>query len=393
MAKSSKIRVMISSRCDDVFPEGGTMRLSEIRRELKREIEASQILGRKIFEVWINEESPPKGGSWDSWDVCMEAVADCDILLVLSNGNAGWAKEPGDIGICHAELMTGLSASPGKVFLVDLGTVVSSKPEQKSRNELFQQYLRDQSLFRGATVKTVDDLKARVRAALAEAVVALAQRGVREASKGKFHSGEALDWTRLDFVGRRAQIADVLAKSLKARSGARECGPGVSVEIAGKDVLVLPTAIPAAMGVASAREMVGQPFLKDYEAHEVLESESILGPVHLIGCHRSVSEAQALRILGFPDATVVSAPFGVYVADDIQKIQMIFVANCRDESSTRHGVQRMFEWLLQTRERDRLAARAASRARIVEVIRKERDAEKQMPSVKKRSIKKALNRR
>ena len=38
----------------------------------------------------------------------MEAVADCDILLALSNGNAGWAKGHGDIGICHAELMTGL---------------------------------------------------------------------------------------------------------------------------------------------------------------------------------------------------------------------------------------------------------------------------------------------
>jgi hypothetical protein len=369
------------------------MRLSEIRRELKREIEASQIVGRKVFEVWINEESPPKGGSWDSWDVCMEAVADCDVLLALSNGNAGWAKGPGDIGICHAELMTGLSASPGKVFLVDLGTVVSSKPDQKSRDERFQQYLRDQSLFRGGTVKTVEDLKVRVRGALAEAVVSLAQRGVREASKGKFHSGEALDWTRLDFAGRQAQIAGVLAKSLKARAGARDVGTGVSVEIGGKQVLISPRAIPAAMSVASAREMVGQPFLKDFEAHEVLESEAMVGPVHLIGCHKSVSEPQALRILGFPDATVVAAPFGVYVADDIQKIQMIFIGNCRDESSTRHGVQRMFEWLLQTGEGDRLAARAASRARIVEVIHIERAVAKGLPRAKKRSIEKTSRRR
>ena len=102
----------------------------------------------------------------------------------------------------------------------------------------------------------------------------------------------------LDFAGRQAQIVGVLAKSLKARAGARDVGTGVSVEIGGKQVLISPRAIPAAMGVASAREMVGQPFLKDFEAHEALESEAMVGPVHLIGCHKSVSEPQALRILG-----------------------------------------------------------------------------------------------
>jgi len=53
----------------------------------------------------------------------IEAVKDCDILLVLSNGNAGWAKNKGDIGICHAELMTGLSQASGKVSLVSLGNI------------------------------------------------------------------------------------------------------------------------------------------------------------------------------------------------------------------------------------------------------------------------------
>jgi hypothetical protein len=83
----------------------------------------------------------------------------------------------------------------------------------------------------------------------------------------------------------------------------------------------------------------------------------------------------------------------VYVADDIQKIQMIFIGNCRDESSTRHGVQRMFEWLLQTGEGDRLAARAASRARIVEVIHTEKAVATALPRAKKRSVKKSSIRR
>lgn len=127
MAVSSKIKVMISSRCDEFFPAGATTTLTDIRRDLKTEIEAAELFGKKLFEVWINEETPPKGGTWDSWDVCLQAVADCDILLVISNGSAGWAKDAGGIGICHAELMAGLSTAPGKVWLVSLDPVSSQK--------------------------------------------------------------------------------------------------------------------------------------------------------------------------------------------------------------------------------------------------------------------------
>src|SRR6266849_5475107 len=123
MAKSSKLRVMISSRCDDkVPPKSSGQPLSDIRRELKSEIEGAEVFGRKVFEVWINEETPPQGGTWDSWDVCLHAVNDCDILISLCNGNAGWANpsDAGGIGICHAELMTGMSQAPAKVRLVAL---------------------------------------------------------------------------------------------------------------------------------------------------------------------------------------------------------------------------------------------------------------------------------
>jgi len=51
MAKSSKLRVMISSRCDDLFPASGGRALSEIRKDLKQEIEALEAFGRKIFGV------------------------------------------------------------------------------------------------------------------------------------------------------------------------------------------------------------------------------------------------------------------------------------------------------------------------------------------------------
>src|SRR5205085_3247372 len=115
---------------------------------------------------------------------------------------------------------------------------------------------------------------------------------------------------------------------------------------------------------AQAKEMVGQPFLRDHELVESLKG-SRGGPVHVIACHKTATEAQATRLLGFPDATVVSSPFGVFVADNIQKVQFAFIVNCRDETNTRHGAQRFFKWLSETGEEALVASRAIARARIV----------------------------
>jgi len=125
--------------------------------------------------------------------------------------------------------------------------------------------------------------------------------------------------------------------------------------------------IPASMTTAAARELVGQPFLSDHEISARLP-KTAGGPVHLIACQKGVTEAQALRQLGFPDALVVSAPFGVYVADDVQKIQLVFIANCRDETITRHHVQRFLQWLDEQGEDRLLAQRARSRRQIADLI-------------------------
>ncbi len=373
MALSRNIRVMISSRCNDRFPpgdKGSSLTLSAIRKELKREIEAEKLFANKAFEVWINEETPPQGGAWDSWEVCLRAVKECDILLVLYNGNAGWASGAGDIGICHDELSTAYSSTPAKVWLISLGEIPTDNSDAGKRNKRFQEYVSKQSPFRGAEVKNIDDLKERVREALRDAVVRLVQSGVLEASKGRSYSGQALDWSRMNFAQRQNEITKVLRDALGQRATAREEAGNLFVRINSHEVLFVPAAVPAAMTVAAAREMVGQPFLKDHLYEEALKGKRG-GPVHLIGCNKNVTEAQGMRLLGFPDATLVSTPFGVYVADNVQKIQLVLIANCRDEANTRHGVQRFFEWLQQTGEGELLAERAAARARIVKSIAQE----------------------
>lgn len=84
--------------------------------------------------------------------------------------------------------------------------------------------------------------------------------------------------------------------------------------------------------------MVAKPFLKDYIS--IHELKTTAGPVHLIVCHLTATEMEAIPMLSFPDATVACGDFGINVADDVQKVQFIFLKNCRDDSTLMHEQQR-----------------------------------------------------
>ena len=123
-----------------------------------------------------------------------------------ANGHAGWSTRGGDIGICHAELMTGLNTAAGKVRLIALGDVVVDATDAGLRNKRFQDFVATQNRFRGAAVKTVDELVAQVKETVLEATADMVGWGVREARRGRYYTGEALSWSKLDYVARQAQI-------------------------------------------------------------------------------------------------------------------------------------------------------------------------------------------
>ena len=370
------IRVMISSRCNDPIQFGGApSTLSAVRLRMKQELEQVALLDSRIFDVWINEDAAPAEGTADSWDACLKQVREADIVLVLYNGSAGWAKEGGDVGICHAELQTALATGGAKIRLIQLPLQPVGEGVARARNERFRAYVLSQSLFRGAEATTGEEAIARCKQALREAVAAMVRLGVREARRGKYDTGDALEWYRLDYRGRREAMWNALRGALVGRDGAEPLdGNRVVVRIAGKPVLTVGHAVPDALSVPAALESVGQPFLSDHQ-HLAFLDGARLGPVHLFVCHQGVTASQARRLLGFPDATIVQAPFGVYVADRVQKIQLVFITQCRDETSARYGVQRLFDWLDQTQEDDLLAERAAARKRIVKAIAKELQGE------------------
>jgi hypothetical protein len=177
----------------------------------------------------------------------------------------------------------------------------------------------------------------------------------------------------MDFAGRKKEMELALGRYfIDKRANARVAGKDncYVLPLDGHPVLFVCHGIPAALTVATAREMVGQPFLKDHTYVQLSHrrGKQPAGPVHLIACQKTATEAQAMRQLGFPDATIVKADFGIYVADDVQKIQMMFLAHCRDKVTTQDAAGKLFDWLESSGEAARLAERAEGRRKIVRAI-------------------------
>jgi hypothetical protein len=138
----------------------------------------------------------------------------------------------------------------------------------------------------------------------------------------------------------------------------------VSRSISGRPLLFIVNAIPDAMSVPAARELVGQPHLLEHTRSDDLTR--VQGnPVHLIACHKSVTEAQAVRMLGFPNRVgsiryLRRRPRTKHSAYSCCPVQR--------ETTTRHGVQRFLGWLDESEQAAELVRHAAKRKVVVKVL-------------------------
>ncbi len=365
-----RIRVMISSRCKDyITTHGERFSLAHLRKCLQAEINVAGLFTRPLFECWINEVEPSKAATNDVWDECIREVRRAHIVIVLYNGDAGWARVINDVGICHAELEASLLSGRDRTHLIELPPATASS----LRDKRFRGFVERELTFSGAPARNEGDAADNVRNTLVEAVARLARSGATLLRKESYALGQALEWSKLDYAARKLVMESACLDALAERQGRMRDTKlevkAVRVSIDKSEVLFVAHAIPAASSLAAARELVGKPFLMDHRY--MSDEDRMCGPVHLIACQKSATEKQATDLLGFPDATVVPTTFGVYLVDPIQQIQFVLLANCRDETSTRFGVQRLFDWLNRSGEADALLRRAKSRRKIVRAIRKE----------------------
>jgi hypothetical protein len=365
-----KINIMISSRLKTEILNGEvTIPLANIRTELKSSLETEELFSNRIYSVWISEEPRDASALESAWNECMSQVERSDIFVCIFTGEGGWATEKGDIGICHAELETAINKEPSKVFIINaIDALANPKNASDPVNSRMIEYVNKVNRFYNKAASG-DDIHKITKDIVSAATVNLAKMGKREARKGKYSFGEALDWTRMSFLERKSAIEDEITSQF-IQSG-HELNDGcVAYRYGRKKYMFVVHGVPSGMSVSSAREMVGQPFLTDHELASKFESR-LYGPIHIIGVHKGATEQNAISTLGHPDAVVVKGSYGVYIADNIQNIQMVLLAQCRDSASTRHNVQKFIDWLQESGEDSSLFMRAERRRQLLDVIIKQ----------------------
>ena len=377
MARSSTIRVMISSRCKSTISfQGKPQELTVLRRAVKQQVEGFRFpgQGKRVFTCWINEDASGAPGTETWWSHCIRQAKDADIVLTLFTGSAGGGMPGSDIGVCHAELEAAMEVAGDRVRLIKLPPAPDSPdPLDKKRDTSFRGYVNQLAQF-SASVKTGEEVVEQAWCELQESLVKLTQLGGHIFHLGQASTGAALEWHRMSYDDRKAAMEGAIVESLRSRPYSLETTNGVVVRVdqASKSlVFVRPHATPASLAESRAREMVGQPFLSDHEFIDQLAKPKA-GPIHMIACPKGVTENQAMRMLGFPDATVVSDSFGIHVADSIQQIQIVLLKECVSPTAIKRQVAAWFDFLERTNESQYVLSRAKKRFKIVKVIAAER---------------------
>jgi hypothetical protein len=371
----AQLEVMISSRNTALVPAGKDRKpvtMTIIRQRAKDRLIGS-VFGKAnpIFGVWINEDDAAVPNPEDTWEACIRRAIECDLFIAIFDGHAGWRAKAETIGICEAEMNAALQANPSKVLIVTLEPV---HPRGGKEGEWDKRYVAFVKGLRRswATVKTAEALENAMVTAARNAIVELTSKALAFGRSGTPYLGIALGWTRMNFEARKEAMEEEVTAGLKAAGGRPveatkgERSREIVAPLGGGQVLLYCSAMPAAFSVGAAREMLGQPFLNDYQI--LRQGDNVAGPVHVIACYRGITEALARGYLGFPDAIFVQAPFGMWVADRVGMAQTLFLARCSDPNTTRLRLEQALRWLAESREGDELLRRAESRARIVRAI-------------------------
>lgn len=364
-----KLKLMISSRSDAFgIPDGkgGEIKLREIRTTLKHDLESAGFLGGPLLEVWINE-TEHGNQTENAWDECLVEAADCDLFIALYDGNPGWERDKSGLGICQAEFDAAFNTAPQKVQMVRLPNAKLPNPITPAATR-FRDSLTRAHRFETHVKKDWPELRTKMHELVRTMILRVGLEGARQFRKSGANVGQALDWTRMDFNERSAAIRRTIALAVGRDSTRRTVAHEALREIEGQDLLFVCHGAPRSMAEAAGREAVGRPFFSDHHLVSADASATFVGPVHLIGCPKGVTDLQAITLLGTPDITVVPGSFGIYAVDRVNMVQVCLLADCADAGSTRNAVARLFEWLERSGEQLPLVKRAAARRRILDVI-------------------------
>lgn len=361
--------VFISSRNNDCFIIDGIKcdSLTEIRLFLQKELESEILLGSQFLKISINETFGADT-TLDSYNTCITAVKESDFVIVLFNGNAGWAPPSIKLGICHAELDAALQVSNKKLALIDITEFFELSPtgdDERERNAEYSRYVSTLNRFSNPLKLTkknrnIDGLKNTLLEQIKKTISNHLTRRIESSNQSFALSNTntiGLNWKKLKYDDRSKEIKEVLSEIVKKSSDFKHC-------------LTQEHSIPDKMSVEDAKAFTGRPFLNDqtFIASAGKKMKNQAGPIHFIAIYESATEGQVKSMIGYPDISAIKDEFGYYVWEQNTHIQLVFLTECSTPQAIRMKFLFFENWANSSGELERMQSRAKARYHILTAI-------------------------
>jgi hypothetical protein len=358
----NKIKIFLSSKVTSVFEniDVPDYTLEKLRKFIKSEFEGIEFLGEKIFSIVTNEEGFESSFTGDAFDTCIKNIKKCDLIIILYNGDAGWAPDGDEKanGICHEEFITAVQDLPSVTKGINISSYFKNvvyKEEQKTRNiyfkEDFENYQRFLEFSTGVTKGEIESYIKNLISGYIKTAIDSAFKAQKEVDAVKTIYGKTLDWTKLTYNQRSLEIKSHSEKSFNSIFYNTICKFH---------------AIPDNMSISDARNEMGRPFL--YE-HELLSSTTLnIGVIHFVSVYGTCTETQIKNLIGFPDLTIIKGSFGFYCWVQSTQIQLFFITKCINPSLFGTRKSQIENWLKSTKEKNNIIKRATARFTILTAV-------------------------
>ena len=192
----------------------GQHTLKELREHLLEKLTSQMFLGKQPLEVLINEKTFTGTLTTDAFDNCMRELRSAHIIIILYNGEAGWAiaDSASANGICHEEALVAMNEFSDMSYILNLRDF-SILPETGDAAAANQTYSDDISGSFPTMVKieaqNFDELKTRTLTQVEKYVLsaigrAMASQKVLVAGSSTF--GDTLDWSKQTYAERKTLL-------------------------------------------------------------------------------------------------------------------------------------------------------------------------------------------
>lgn len=359
-----KIKVFLSSKVDATFQniDVHDYTLRDLRQQIKKEFEAIEFLGERIFSIVVNESSFSSNFTKDAFETCLDNVRKSDIIIILYNGDAGYAQieDSQGLGICHQEYLTALQYLPTATRGIDISSYfadVEYNDNQKLRNERFHDDLQTGYHFiEQVSANTKEQINKEVSSLITGYIkthLTSAIKAQKKLDATKTIFGKTLDWTKMTYNQR--------SKEMKYHAEN-------AFSTVFKKTICKYHSIPDNMSVSDARNEMGRPFL--YEHELVDEAPHKSGVVHFVSIYGACTATQIKSLIGFPDITIIKSTFGFYCWVQSTQIQFFFITKCINPYLFQTRKTQILNWLNSTKEDENIIKRAKARFNILKAIAK-----------------------